>query len=60
MENRRVLIDTSIVIEYLRSQKREISTFVKLFKDNELSISTISIFELYNGATTESKKQILL
>ena len=57
MENRRVLIDTSIVIEYLRSQNRKISTFVKLFKDNELCLSTISIFELYNGATTESKRQ---
>ena len=57
MENRRVLIDTSIVIEYLRSQNRKVSTFVKLFKDKELCISTTSIFELYNGATTESKKQ---
>ena len=57
MENRRVLIDTSIVIEYLRSQNRKVSTFVKLFKEKELCISTISIFELYNGATTESKKQ---
>lgn len=57
MENRRVLIDTSIVIEYLRSQNRKVSTFVKLFEDKELCMSTISIFELYNGATTESKKQ---
>ena len=57
MENRRVLIDTSIVIEYLRSQNRRVSTFVKLFKDKELCMSSISIFELYNGATTESKRQ---
>lgn len=57
MENRRVLIDTSIVIEYLRSQNRKVSSFVKLFKDKELCMSAISIFELYNGATTESKKQ---
>jgi tRNA(fMet)-specific endonuclease VapC len=57
MENRRVLIDTSIVIEYLRSQNRKVSAFVKLFKDNDLCISAISIFELYNGATNESKKQ---
>ncbi len=56
MENRRVLIDTSIVIEYLRSQNRKVSAFVKLFKDNDLCISAISIFELYNGATNESKK----
>ena len=56
MENRRVLIDTSIVIEYLRSQNRQVSTLIKLFEENELFISAISIFELYNGATTESKK----
>ena len=37
MENRRILIDTSIVIEYLRSYEREHSTFVKLFKDNDLN-----------------------
>jgi len=60
MENRRILIDTSIVIEYLRSSEREHSTFVKLFKDNDLCISVISIFELYNGATTEEKKQEII
>jgi len=57
MENRRVLIDTSIVIEYLRSSERQKSNFIKLYKDNELIISVISVFELFNGATTEKKKQ---
>ncbi len=57
MENRRILIDTSIVIEYLRSQNRQTTTLVKLFENNELCISVISIFELYNGATTQNKKQ---
>ncbi len=57
MENRRVLVDTSIVIDYLRRQDRPDTKFVKIFKDNELCLSAISIFELYNGATTTNKKQ---
>jgi predicted nucleic acid-binding protein len=57
MENGRILVDTSLVIEYLRSQNRPNSSFIKLFRTNELCLSAISIFELYNGATTESKKE---
>ncbi len=59
MENRRVLVDTSIVIDYLRRQDRPDTKFVKIFKDNELCLSAISIFELYNGATTTNKNKIL-
>jgi tRNA(fMet)-specific endonuclease VapC len=57
MENRRILIDTSLVIDYLRSTDKEKSQFIKLFKKNELCLSVISIFELYNGATSEIKKK---
>jgi len=56
MENGRILIDTSIVIEHFRNQNRTHSHLVKLFETNELCISVISIFELYNGATNEAKK----
>ena len=56
MENRRILVDTSIVFDYLRGQDRPNTKFVKLFKENELCFSTISVFELFNGATSESKK----
>jgi len=57
MEDRRILIDTSIVIDYLRSHNRNNTVFVNLFNNYELCISVISIFELYNGATSEDKKQ---
>jgi predicted nucleic acid-binding protein len=57
MESNRVLIDTSIVIEYLRSHNRVQTIFTKLFNDNELYLSPISVFELFNGATSEAKKQ---
>jgi len=56
MENRRVLIDTGIVIEYLRKQKKENTQLVKLFKEFDLCLSVISVFELYNGAINDSKR----
>ncbi|WP_353483774.1 type II toxin-antitoxin system VapC family toxin [Haliscomenobacter sp.] len=57
MESSRVLIDTSIVIDYLRSYNRPQTVFSKLFGDNELYLSPISVFELFNGATSDAKKQ---
>lgn len=56
MENTRLLIDTGIVIEYLRSYEKENTQFVKLFREYDLCISTISVFELYNGASDENKQ----
>jgi len=55
MENRRVLIDTGIVIEYLRKQNKGETRFVKLFKEFDLCLSVISVFELYNGAINDKK-----
>ncbi len=57
MENRGILIDTSIVIEYLRSLKREKTNFIQLFQQYDLFLSVISVFELFNGAKDQSKKQ---
>ena len=57
MESNRILIDTSIVIDYLRSHDRSQTLFVKLFNANELYLSTVSVFELFNGATSGDKKQ---
>ena len=60
MENNKVLIDTSIVIQYLRTKKKAESQFIKLFQKNDLYISVIAIFELYNGATDASKKNDIM
>ncbi len=57
MENRGILIDTSIVIEYLRSTKREKTNFIQLFQEYDIFLSVISIFELFNGAKDQNKKQ---
>lgn len=55
MENRKVLADTSLLIDYLRIADKPNSQFIQLFKNHNLHISVISVFELLNGATTESK-----
>ncbi len=55
MENRKVLADTSLLIDYLRNADKHNSQFIQLFKNHNLHISVISVFELLNGATTESK-----
>lgn len=55
MENRKVLADTSLLIEYLRNADKHNSQFIQLFKNHNLHISVISVFELLSGATTESK-----
>jgi len=44
------------VIDYLRSHNRVQTNFIKLFKDNRLYLSTISVFELLNGSTSEVKR----
>jgi len=56
MEYRAVLIDTTIVIDYLRSANKPSTRFIALFKAHDLFISVITVFELLNGATTEEKR----
>ncbi len=60
MEDRNILVDTSIIIEFLRKKKKQ-NTY--LWKLKELGfncfISTITVFELYAGAITERHKEDL-
>lgn len=56
MEHRKVLADTSIVIDHLRKSNKSASALFKSIDEYELSISAVSIFELYAGATDERKK----
>lgn len=51
MEN--ILIDTDIVIEYLRSKKKGSTELIKLLQNHTIHISSISEFELYLGARTQ-------
>ena len=50
MEN--ILIDTDIVIEYLRSKEKASTDLIRLMVDHDLFVSSITEFELYLGATT--------
>ena len=52
-----MVIDTSIFIEYLRSKDREQTTLANLPVDSVLYVSSITVFELYSGATDIRKRQ---
>jgi predicted nucleic acid-binding protein len=56
MEHCKVLADTSIVIDHLRKSNKSSSALFKSIDEYELSISAVSVFELYAGATDERKK----
>ena len=56
MATRKLLVDTSIIIDFLRKKKKENSLFWKLINEYDCYISTITEFELFCGATTKGKK----
>ena len=49
LENRRILIDTSILIDYYRKKDKEKTLLYKLIQNYKLSISTITEFEYIVG-----------
>jgi predicted nucleic acid-binding protein len=49
METRKVLIDTSILIEYFRKQKKETTLFVEISRKHRIAISVITEFEWLVG-----------
>ena len=51
MEN--ILIDTDIVIEYLRSKKKSSTELIRLLQKHDIFLSSISEFELFLGARTQ-------
>ena len=55
MDNREVLVDTSIIIDHLRKKIKSQSILYGLVKSYTLYLSTISLFELYAGANTARK-----
>ncbi|MFZ2658011.1 MAG: type II toxin-antitoxin system VapC family toxin [Victivallales bacterium] len=56
MEIKRILIDTSVIIDYLRRKNKEKSLFFTLVSDNQkLFISSVSVFELLAGADNQQK-----
>lgn len=49
MEYRKVLVDTSVIIDYLRKTNKEKSLFWKIINAHDCFISTVTVFELYSG-----------
>ena len=49
MENKRVLVDTSLLIEHFRKKKKENSYLFRISKDYILNLSVISEFEMLVG-----------
>ena len=56
MAHRKVLADTSIVIEHLRKRDKTKSVLFGAISNYKLFLSSVSIFELFVGATTDGKK----
>ena len=60
MENRRLLVDTSVIIEFLRKRdKKETILWKAKEKNCDCVVSAITVFELYPGAKTERHKKDL-
>jgi len=49
LEDRRILIDTSVVIDHFRNKNKQKSLLYELSKDNKLFLSAISKFEFLVG-----------
>ena len=54
-----ILIDTDVVIEYLRSKEKPTTDLIKLLQKHDVFLSSISEFELYLGARTERHQKDL-
>lgn len=60
MANRDILIDTSVIIEFLRKQNKQ-DTYLWKIKEVDFNchVSIITVFELYAGAVTERHRKNL-
>jgi len=53
MENRRILADTSVIIDFLRKKKKEKSWLWEIQESFTCFMSSITLFELLSGAKTD-------
>lgn len=57
MESPRMVIDTTIFIEFLRATNKQNTTLYQLPPDTELYISAVTLYELLMGAKDQEKKK---
>jgi tRNA(fMet)-specific endonuclease VapC len=55
MDNPKILIDTSVIIDHFRKKDKTNTLLIQLYKKYLLYISSVTVFELYNGATSQQK-----
>ena len=51
-----MIVDTSIVIQYIRTKNKSATILYNLNDQDNISISTVSLYELYIGANSIDKK----
>jgi tRNA(fMet)-specific endonuclease VapC len=56
MEANRVVVDTGLFIDHLRAKDKTRTSLVSLLKDNVLCVSSLTVYELYCGATSIEKR----
>jgi len=52
-----MVVDTNIFIEYLRAKDKLNTVLLKLPDKIEMSISSITVYELFMGVNTEMKRK---
>ena len=55
MDNPKLLIDTSIIIDHFRKRDKTNTLLILQYQKYLLYISSVTVFELYNGASTSEK-----
>jgi tRNA(fMet)-specific endonuclease VapC len=55
MDNPKLLIDTSIIIDHFRKKDKSNTRLIQLYNKYSLYISSVTVFELYNGASNPEK-----
>ena len=55
MDNSKLLIDTSIIIDHFRKKDKAKTQLILLYQKYLLHISSVTVFELYNGASNPEK-----
>ncbi|HEY4789425.1 MAG TPA: type II toxin-antitoxin system VapC family toxin [Bacteroidales bacterium] len=57
MESSRMVIDTSIFIDYLRARDKKNTDLYKIPNNKRIYISSVTLYELLVGATNEQKRE---
>lgn len=56
MEIHAVVVDSGIFIEHLRAKNKSTTTLFQLSQTSDIFISSVTLYELYCGATSEQKE----